>query len=209
MARGAAIGVALCTLLALSVGVAVAQDPYGDVAELYYSPSEGPPGATITITGRCLYEGRRADRALVGMYDDARTRNVGHVSIPIDADGSVHGSFLVPSSEPPSQYLRSGYCLKDDFTIGPAINAPFRITDVTATTAPTTTRPPTTVATTITTTVPATTVPPTTAPTTTVASTGRVRGDGAGTALAALAAAGAVAGVAMLLVRRRNRRTSE
>ena len=99
----------LCTLVAGPATGAAAQDPaYGDVAELHYSPSEGPPGTTITITGRCLYEGRPADRALVGMFDEPPTRDVAWASIPVDADGSLSGSLVVPASEPPGQYRLSG-----------------------------------------------------------------------------------------------------
>lgn len=141
------------TMVAMRTGSA---QENGDVAELSFSPSEGPPGSAINITGRCLYEGRPADDALVSLTDEPPTSRYASVSIPVAADGSVNGSLIVPVDAPPGQYRVGGLCFKSDFTIGGRIEAPFRVAGQPVTTTTTTTA--TTVAR-VTTTAPVTTTP--------------------------------------------------
>lgn len=105
-----------------------AQEPAGDVQDLRFSPGEGPPGSTITITGTCLYEGKPADRALGAFRSTDEMMDVEVLwEAPVGEGGSVAASIEVPVDAPPGIYRVGGWCFVSDFAIQDRTTVPFTV----------------------------------------------------------------------------------
>lgn len=104
------------------------------------TPTEGPPGTVIELSGTgCLLYGRATERVGIFMYSREFDTST---TFPVASDGTWSGSLAVPAQAPPGNYRIRASCIEQDQVL-PGVETDFRVlqgsTTTTTTTASTTT----------------------------------------------------------------------
>ncbi|MFT4188867.1 MAG: LPXTG cell wall anchor domain-containing protein [Aeromicrobium sp.] len=111
---------------------------------LHVSTTTADPGDTIDVTGHCHHPGVQANELFVNLdaviNEDGAPPVVEH-NIPVEPDGSVQGSFIIPATATPGEYRLSLTCYSDDQALD---SRTFDFTVTGEVTPPATTPPPTT-----------------------------------------------------------------
>jgi hypothetical protein len=143
---------ALAVAILLVVGPWSAAAPAGAavrpyVSEFTFSPHVGPPGASITIDGTCLWGGAPVGGGFVYLASPGEWGVTIGAKLPTDSKGHVTGAIGVPADAPAGVYLLAFDCWYDDVAFGPH-DYQFVVTPGPAGSSTTTTESPTTTTTT-------------------------------------------------------------
>lgn len=97
---------------------ASAQTPPGTTSEFDHTPSEGPGGTEVSLSGVCRYGEVPATEAFVILQRNDTESFVTTVRLPISTDSTFNGSLTIVGDSPPDDYSLTMTCLVDDQAFG-------------------------------------------------------------------------------------------
>ena len=97
----------------LDESVTAAAQPCLDRLQL--APESGPPGTTVSVSGRCAPpDGWGNGGAAFGMYDQEGTATIPGIDIVLDPDGSWQGQLPIPEGTSAGTYTVWANCYGND-----------------------------------------------------------------------------------------------